>query len=202
MTTPLTPNFIRLPSSVPIPSPGEAVSSNSLRGFVQIIIDGIKYLYGTVDVFVFGGTINSGGAVVFQGANYTFNTVLSVAFSLFVTNDVFANSVQCNAGCKAPRRMFAAVADSAITISPDQEDVFILPGSVWTASRVLTLSHVAAVNGVSEFEVINKDPVFSIDVNDNGTGVITNVPATGGGKAKVARFFFSGGVWQTGFLSY
>lgn len=202
MTTPLTPSFIRLPSSVPIPSPGESITSNSVRGYVQIIINAIQFLYGTVDVFIFGGTINSGGAVVFQGANYTFNTVLSVAFSLFVTNDVFAHSVQCSAGCLAPRRIFAAIADSAITIGPNQLDVFLLPGSIWSASRVLTLSHAGAVDNVSEFEVINKDPVWAIDVNDNGTGIITTVPATGGGKAKVARFFFSGGIWQNGFLSY
>ena len=66
MTVSLTPTAVDIPASVAVPADGELVNSASVQGYVQPILNGIKYASNLVSLFVTGGVANIVGTLNLQ----------------------------------------------------------------------------------------------------------------------------------------
>ncbi len=140
-----------------------------------------------------GGFHVSGGDVAMDHS-VTVGASMSVTGSV-LCNAVGADSVTCTSGSKVPRRIVIESVNAGRTIGFGGTDLYVLPDSVWSTSRTVTLSRTGAVNGISEMEVLNYDTVNTIHVSDNGLGTIIDLPPTVPGVPTRGRFLFFGGIW-------
>lgn len=157
-----------------------------------------------------GGLVSAGGTLGFRvtsgdltvsgsssiGGNESIAGGLVVGSNATFGAGVIAPSIACVSPCRTPRRILVETTDASRTVTVGATDAYVLPTSIWTAGHTITLSRTGAVNGVSEFEVLNYDTVNTATINDNGLGTIASVAATGSpGTPVKKKFMFLAGAW-------